>query len=100
MTMMKTFQSAVAQANSEPVAVEQDWTISKLLTERFPDVRLRQRFKQAPYLEQVTLRQVLKGPSALQDFLEHCRQEPACGDLSIKRLREVIEYTALEMARR
>lgn len=76
----------------------EDWTISQLLKVLFPDVRLRQRFRLLPYLEQVTLRQVLDSTLSLEHFLEQCGRQPQCGDLSVKRLRDVIEQTALAMS--
>jgi hypothetical protein len=77
----------------------EDWTILQLLTVSYPNVRLRQKFKQSPYLNEVTLQKVLDGPFALNDFLDQCRYEPHCGVKSVMRLRDVIERAAIAMAR-
>ncbi|PWK62645.1 hypothetical protein [Roseicyclus mahoneyensis] len=78
----------------------EDWTILKLLTVAYPNVPLRQKFRQSPYLKEVTLRQVLDGPFALNDFLDQCRRESHCGGTSVMRLRDVIEHAAIAMARK
>jgi hypothetical protein len=75
----------------EVVLPLEDWTIAQLLRFRYPDTRLRQRFQEEPYLDQVTLGQVLGSPFALNDFLAACRSLPQCGETSINRLRAVIE---------
>lgn len=76
-----------------------DWSISEILQTQFPDVPLRQKFRLAPYLRQVTLRQVMHGAPSLEEFLRECRREPQCGDLTVQRLREVLEQaTATVMA--
>ena len=72
-------------------------TIRQLLEQRFPEVQLRKRFKEIPYLDQVTLQQVLDDPFALHDFLAECRRHPQCGDTSIQRLRGVIECAAASL---
>ena len=100
MTDATAVPSAEEEVHQKSAAPMEDWTISQLLNEGFPGVALRQRFRLTPYLEQVTLREVLEGPFALQRFLEECRRQPQCGDTSVKRLREVIERAALTMAAR
>jgi len=87
------------QADAQTMPKE-DWSISKLLTVQYPDVPLRKRFRQTPILEQVTLRQVLQGPFALQDFLDQCRREPQCGDMTIRHLRDVIARAADSMSQK
>jgi hypothetical protein len=67
------------------------WTIRQLLRWRYPETGLRKRFKEDPFLDQVTLGQVLCSPFALSDFLSACRTLPQCGETSIKLLRAVIE---------
>jgi hypothetical protein len=56
----------------------------------------RKPFIDNPYLEQITLRQVVSSPIAMCDFLQHCRSLPHCGDTALKRLCEVIKKTTVE----
>lgn len=87
---------------SSPIGASpiEDWTIGTVLKVLYPEVRLRKRVKQMPYLEQVTLRQVLDGTLPLDSFLAQCGREPQCGELSVKRLRDVIESTVVALAGR
>lgn len=54
----------------------------------------RQPFIDNPYLEQVTLREVVSSPFAMCDFLRCCRMLPHCGEVTIIRLCAVIENVA------
>lgn len=56
----------------------------------------RKPFIDNPYLEQVTLRQILSGPLAISDFLQRCRGLPHCGETTITRLLAVIESAAAD----
>jgi len=54
----------------------------------------RRPFIDNPYLEQITLRQVLSSPLAMSEFLQRCRSLPHCGETTINRLLGVIENLA------
>jgi hypothetical protein len=69
-------------------------SIGRILRERHPRVRLRKKFLSAPFLDQVTLGQLLADPFAITDFLAQCRRQPHCGDGSILSLRQVLEIEA------
>jgi len=75
----------------EPVPL--DCSISQILRTRHSK-GFRQPFIDNPYLAQTTLRQVLKSPFAMGDFLQRCRELPHCGDTTINRLIAVIEIAA------
>ena len=55
----------------------------------------RQGFIDNPYLEQITLRQVLSSPLAMGDFMLRCRGLPHCGEKTLNRLLAVIESVAV-----
>lgn len=86
-------QVSVPHAYNEAVRL-QDWTIDRLLQDRFPETRFMQRFRKDPFLRRVTLGQVMSNPFALNDFLAKCRTLPACGETSVSRLRWVIEVAS------
>lgn len=82
---------------AHPAAVQTDpaqRSIGRILRERHPQARLRQKFLAAPFLDQVTLGELLAGPFAMADFLAQCRRHPHCGDGSILSLRKVLEDEA------
>jgi hypothetical protein len=89
-------QASPSTGASEMVDSLGNWTIGQLLRERFAKVPIRKRFRETPYLERVTLSEVLEGPFALHHFLEECRRHPQCGDTTIARLRGVIESAAAQ----
>lgn len=64
------------------------------LAQKYPEAGLRRRFQNDPYLDQVTLGQVLQDPFALSDFLMMCRRLPQCGDASVDLLRRILESAA------
>jgi len=70
------------------------YSIGRILRERHPQVRLRKKFLRAPFLDKVTLGQLLADPFAMADFLAECRRQPHCGDGSILSLRRVLEIEA------
>lgn len=54
----------------------------------------RQPFIDNPYLEQITLRQLLSSPLAMGDFLQRCRALPNCGEAQMSLLLAAIELVA------
>jgi hypothetical protein len=69
----------------------EDLTIDRLLKVHFPETRFTQAFRKAPFLQKVTLGQVMASPLALYDFLAECRTMPGFGEAALTRLRWVIE---------
>jgi len=67
------------------------WTIGQLVRQMGPLAGLRKRFREDPYLDDVTLCQLIRCKTALENFLAQCRCRPHCGDTSVARLRAVIE---------
>lgn len=79
---------------ADQIIPSESWTIGRLLREKYPEAGLRRRFQNDPYLDQVTLGQVLQDPFALSDFLMMCRRLPQCGDASVDLLRRILESAA------
>lgn len=52
---------------------------------------VRQAFIANPFLAQVTLRQIVNSPTAMNTFMQRCRQLPHCGETTIKALIALIE---------
>jgi hypothetical protein len=69
----------------------EDLTIDRLLKDHFPETRFTKVFRKAPFLQLVTLGQVMSSPLALYDFLAECRTMPGFGEAALTRLRRVIE---------
>lgn len=70
-----------------------DCSIAQILRYRHSK-GFRQGFMENPYLEKITLRQVVSSPLAMGNFLQSCRGLPHCGDTTIHRLFAVIETLA------
>jgi len=77
-----------------------DWSIGRILRELYPESGLRQRFRNEPYLDEVSLRQVLNSPFAMTEFLVRCRSLPQCGEVSINRLHDMIKWASEASAAR
>ncbi|MCH8466861.1 MAG: hypothetical protein LAT78_09885 [Roseinatronobacter sp.] len=69
----------------------ESWTIGQLLRYLGPETRLRKRFREDPFLNKVTLGELIYSPFALADFMTACKKLPHCGDASLGRLRDIIE---------
>jgi len=83
----------VPYAPNDAVELE-DFTIDRLLQDHFSEIPFRQRFRNDPLLQQVTLGQVQSIPFALNSFLEECQKTPGCGKTSLSRLRWVLEMAS------
>jgi hypothetical protein len=87
-------QQTAALATPPRAKPMQDMTIAQILQTEYPNARLRKQFMADPYLDQVTLGELLGSPFALHEFLERCMKLPHCGETSINRLRDVIKKAA------
>jgi hypothetical protein len=74
------------------------YTISRALRELFPDAKLRAGFRAQPYLETVTVGEVLASGLSTEKFFSECRALPSCGEVQIKRLRSILEDLSAQMA--
>jgi len=69
------------------------WTMGRMLRAN-PHKKLRQEFLNSPYLDQIKFGDLFADPFAMEDFLQNCRRLPHCGEISIRRIREVIKLAA------
>ncbi len=69
------------------------WTMGRMLRAN-PHKKLRQEFLNSPYLDQIKFGDLFADPFAMEDFLQNCRRLPHCGEISIRRIREVIKVAA------
>ena len=67
-----------------------DLSIAQLLREQYPAVRLRERVRNDPLLERVTIGSLMGDPLRLDAFMEEFRKLPQCGATQVSRLREVL----------
>lgn len=74
-----------------PALQRRAWTVGRLLREAYPHLRLRERVVNHPFLETVTVRDLLTGFAAVELFLAECRMLPQCGDTQIIRLRDALQ---------
>ncbi len=74
------------------------YTISRALRELFPDAKLRAGFRAQPYLETVTVGEVLASGLSTERFFSECRALPSCGEVQIKRLRRILEDLSAQIA--
>ena len=65
-------------------------SIAQLLREQYPNLRLRERVRDHPLLEQVTLGALLGDPLRLDAFMDEFRSLPQCGTTQVSRLRKVL----------
>jgi hypothetical protein len=94
MTEAYSTSSKGKNSASDPSAtLLMNWTIGQILRAN-PHNKLRKQFLNDPYLDQITLGELLSVPFAMANFLENCRKIPHCGDTSLKRLRETVEMAA------
>ena len=93
--MTYTFKELVPVPDAPNDAVQlEDLTIDRLLKDHFRKAKFTAQFREASFLQQVTLGQILSSPFALYDFLTKCRTIPGCGETAVKRLRSVIELAS------
>ena len=71
-----------------------NWTIGQIVRHQGPASKLRKRFREEPYLDTITLAQLIGSPFALEEFMTVCRKLPHCGTISMIRLRALIESAA------
>lgn len=76
-----------SKASEHPIL---GWTMTRLLKVRYPHVSFREAFLSNPYLEQISLAEVLETPAKVLSFLEDCRQLPHCGAKQLGNLRHIV----------
>lgn len=64
--------------------------MGRVLREAHPTLRLRERVRDNPLFERVTLGTLLDDPLSLDGFIAECRLLPQCGEAQIARLRRVL----------
>lgn len=74
----------------DKLASRLDLSIARLLHEHYPAVRLRERVRNHPLLEQTKLGDLLRNPLGYDAFMVQLRGLPQCGTLQMARLREVL----------
>lgn len=74
-------------------------SVAHVLRERYPHVSLRSAVRGNPFLDSVTVGDVLADSFSLEEFLATCRTLPNCGETQVARLRAVLEDIAAELGR-
>jgi PAS domain S-box-containing protein len=88
---MTEFSSSSATGSpSDTSAPRLDWSVSRLLREFYPDLRLRQLVREHPLLESVSLASLIVDPVSLDAFLDKFASLPQCGSTQVARLRAVL----------
>ena len=89
--MMKDTHSPHFSAVSDVVSARRrSWTVGRVLREAHPALRLRERVRDHPLFERVTLSTLIDDPLSLDGFLTECRLLPQCGEAQVARLRKVL----------
>lgn len=90
----RPMQGPVVPSGGAPPAGDDHsvWSISRLLREAYPQVRLRRKVIEHPLLESVTLGAIRGHPALLEDFLNACRLLPQCGISQLDQLRGVLVH--------
>ena len=66
------------------------WSIARLMREKYPDIRLRERVRNDPLFEQTRLGDLLSDPLCYDAFMEQLLRLPQCGTTQVTRLRKVL----------
>lgn len=76
----------------------EQWSVGRLLRMRHAHVPLREAVRNSPYLDRVTIAEVVASPFSLERFLDECRSMPQCGETQIRRLRMVLQELFTQLA--
>ena len=88
---MTEFSSSSATGSpSDNSASRLDLSVSRLLREFYPDLRLRQLVREHPLLDSVSLASLIVDPVRLDAFLDEFASLPQCGSTQVARLRAVL----------
>ncbi len=82
----------MARATKQGTAAPADpqWSIARLLAEKYPDAPLRDRVRAHGFLGTVTVGEVLASPLSFDRFLQDFRMLPQCGQTQRDVLRDVL----------